>query len=267
MSVYKGTQLIAANGAPGRNGADGRNGQDGDGILLVDTCTEISNNIDAHGASGNTGHNYVNGHQQWCKVGGYCSGFDGTAGQASEVFGYDCHLGEGTGVHVEGYRCNLDNSGQGAHIEGSNNGTVRLNDGGHLEGYNNGIVNNLSELVHSRGIHIEGSEHSDISVQLSDGAHVGGYGLTANTPTLSMPRQRSGRYESTYIEAIGLKEGSGSGNGEYARVMRNDGSMAIAGDLAFTAITSDGEIRLTLGQIVEALITAGILPGPNASNT
>ena len=261
MSVYKGTQLIAANGAPGRPGADGR---DGEGIIVVDTCTEISNNLDAHGASGNTGENYVSGNQQWCKVGGYHSGLDGSAGQASEVFGYECHLGTGTGVHVEGYNCSLDKGGQGAHIEGSYNGAVKLGNGSHLEGFNNGIVNNLSELANNRGIHIEGSEHEDISVNLSDGAHVGGYGLTADTPMLSMPHQRDGHYESTYIEAIGLKEGSGSGNGEYARLMRNDGSMAIAGDLAFTAIGDENRElgRYTLGEIVQALITAGILPGP-----
>lgn len=260
MSIYKGTQLIAANGAPGANGTNGRDGQ---GIILVDTCTEISNNLDAHGAQGNTGRNYVMGNQQWCKVGGYHSGLDGTAGQASEVFGYGCHLGTGTGVHVEGYDCGLDNGTQGAHVEGRGNVAVMLGNGSHLEGSENVINNRSSDMANYRGVHIEGSEHEDVSINLSDGAHVGGYGLTANTPALSMPYQRSG-YENTYIEAIGLKYGSGSGNGEYARVMRNDGSMAISGDFAFTALDDAGRPigRYTLGEIVQALVTAGILPGP-----
>lgn len=260
MSIYKGTQLIAANGAPGLPGANGRDGINGNGVLVVDTCTEISNNVDAHGASGNTGGNYVNGNQQWCKVGGYHSGLDGTTGQASEVFGYDCHLGGGTGVHVEGYRCGLDHGAQGTHVEGCYNGSVQLGNGSHLEGFNNGF----SGITNYRGVHIEGSEHTGVSVRLSDGAHIGGYGLTEDTPTLSMPYQRSdsgGNYESTYIEAIGLKT---SGNGEYARVMRNDGSMAIGGDMAFTALDSSGHSlgRFTLGEIVEALINAGILYPP-----
>lgn len=263
MSIYKGTQLIAANGAPGLNGANGRDGRDGQGIILVDTCTEISNNLDAHGAQGNTGHNYVNGNQQWCKVGGYRSGLDGSAGQASEVFGYQCHLGTGTGVHIEGYDCGLDSGTQGAHVEGCGNIATMLGNGSHLEGYDNVINDRYSGMANRRGLHIEGSEHEDVSINLSDGAHVGGYGLTANTPALSMPYQRSG-YESTYIEAIGLKYGDGSGNGEYARVMRNDGSMAISGDMAFTALDRNGSPigRYTLGEIVQALVTAGILPGP-----
>lgn len=263
MSVWKGNQLIAANGSPGNDGIPGppgRDGINGNGVLVVDTCTEISNNVDAHGAAGNTGDNYVNGNQQWCKVGGYHSGLDGSAGQASEVFGYQCHLGVGTGVHVEGYQCSLDDGTQGAHVEGSYNETAALGDGSHLEGYVNGTTNRSSDMAMKRGVHIEGSDNSGVSVRLSDGAHIGGYGLTANTPTLSMPRQRSG-YENTYIEAIGGR--SQSANGEYARVMRNDGSMAIAGDLAFTAVTSDyGEIRFTLGEIVEILIRAGILTPP-----
>lgn len=275
MSIYKGTQLIAANGAPGAPGVPGADGINGNGVLVVATCTEISNNIDYNNTDQNSGRNYVDGNQSWCKVGGYRSGL-GNAGQAADVFGYGCFLNIGTGAHVEGYGTTVGDMTQGAHIEGMNNYVKIANPGVHIEGHSIGdmapvgqdVFANGIEVLHE-GIHMEGFGHKGISIQYSDGAHIGGYGITANTPALSMPHQRSG-YESGYIEMVGLKHTSNV-NGEFARVMRNDGSMAIAGDMAFTALDSAGNAittgthadgRYTLGEIVEALITAGILNPP-----
>ena len=294
MSVWKGSQLIAANGSPGNDGIPGppgRDGINGNGVLVVDTCTEISNNVDAHGASGNTGGNSVNGNQQWCKVGGYRSGLDGSTGQASEVFGYDCHLGTGQGIHVEGNGVSVDMGGQGAHAEGHNNTIGTLGSGSHVEGKNanvtqtsegshiegthnhvvranNGVhIEGMSQNINNtaQGVHIEGCFHSGPpeNVSLSDGGHIGGIGLNSNSRMVSMPHQ-IGDYESTYIRLIGTK--TGSNTGKVGLALRNDGCMGIAGDLAFTALDSTGNPvgkgRYTLGEIVEALIDAGILNPP-----
>ena len=277
MSIYKGTQLIAANGAPGQNGAPGAPGHDGingNGVLVVATCTEISNNIDYDNTDMNSGENYVEGNQSWCKVGGWRSGL-GNAGQAADVFGYGCYLDTGTGVHIEGYGTTVGIASQGTHIEGMNNYVKLAGNGCHIEGNSIGepaspgqdkFANGIE--INKQGVHVEGFGHKGISIQYSDGAHIGGYGITANTPALSMPHQRSG-YESGYIEMVGLKK-SGV-NGEFARIMRNDGSMAIGGDMAFTALDSTGnpiitgpnaDGRYTLGEIVQALIDAGILNPP-----
>lgn len=270
MSIYKGTQLIAANGAPGATGPAGADGINGNGVLVVATCTEISNNIDYDNTDNNSGQNYVDGNQAWCKVGGYRSGL-GNAGQAADVYGYGCYLDIGTGVHVEGYGTTVGNASQGAHVEGYNNYVKIAGNGCHIEG--NGLGEPASPdqdkfangiQIQGQGMHVEGFGHQGdlrLSFDLSDGAHVGGYGLTDNSATLTMPALRTG-YEDTNIEAIGLK--GDSLNGELGRVMRNDGSVGIAGDLSFTAVDSAGNDigRYTLGEIVQALITAGILNPP-----
>ena len=270
MSIYKGTQLIAANGAPGAPGVPGADGINGNGVLVVATCTEISNNIDYNNTVYNSGRNYVDGNQSWCKVGGYRSGL-GNAGQAADVYGYGCYLDIGTGVHIEGYGTTVGNASQGAHVEGFNNYVKIAGNGCHIEG--NGLGEPASPdqdkfangiQIQGQGMHVEGFGHQGdlrLSFDLSDGAHVGGYGLTDNSATLTMPALRTG-YEDTNIEAIGLK--GDSLNGELGRVMRNDGSVGIAGDLSFTAVDSAGNDigRYTLGEIVQALITAGIINPP-----
>ena len=267
MSIYKGTQLIAANGAPGLNGADGRDGVDGGGVILKNTCTEIHNMVNIDGTI-QGGNNAPLG-ASWCIVEGFGSKV-GQAGQGSQVRGMYCELSSGQGVQVEGNKVIVTNAGQGAHIEGRYNYVNIVSNGCHIEGMGHGYDGNPINVQHE-GVHVEGFGHQGLPLVYSDGAHIGGYGITANTPMLSMPHQRGG-YESGYIELIGLKYVSGGGNGEYARVMRNDGSMSIAGDLAFTAVNpsngdpittglhSDG--RYTLGEIVQALIDAGILVPP-----
>ena len=299
MSIYKGTQLIAANGAPGQNGRDGI---DGGGVVLVPVCTELHNMIDADGV--NRGTNSVNSSASWCTVEGYdCSIGPNTS--HSQVRGSSCSLSAGLGAQVEGYRVFVEQGDEGVHAEGHSNDIRTATIGSHTEGYNN-LVNNgagghiegfdsvikavgngvhiegakhgwrtsgEAEFAHGldidgkQGLHIEGYGHRgnlSLTYSLSDGAHVGGYGLDDNSRTITMPAHRTG-YESTNIEVIGLKSGG------VARITANDGSMGIAGDLAFTALDSNGDVitngsnpdgRYTLGEIVEALIQAGILTPP-----
>lgn len=279
MSVWKGSQLIAANGSPGNDGIPGppgRDGINGNGVLVVSTCTEIHNNMDYDNTDMNSGHNEAT-NAQWCQVGGYHSSLTGS-GQASEVFGYNCHLGTGEGAHIEGGNIDVTTAGQGAHVEGRNNTVGRVSNGGHIEGIDH-TIGNTGNIASRQGIHVEGSTHSDTPVSLSDGAHVGGYGLTTNSQT-APPYGTAGATiktniisggDSSYIEAIGLKNTSNN-YGNLGRVMRNDGCMAIKGDLTFTAVNpvtgqpittgpnTDG--RYTLGEIVQALIDAGILTPP-----
>ena len=271
MSIYKGTQLIAANGAPGLNGANGRDGVDGGGVILKNTCTELHNMVNIDGTV--QGTNDAPYGASWCTIDGYDC-IVGSAGQGSQIRGMHCELERGQGVQVEGNTVVVTDAGQGAHIEGRYNYVNIVSNGCHIEGMghgDNGYGENPSPInVQHEGVHVEGFGHGGLPLVYSDGAHIGGYGITANTPMLSMPYQRPG-YESGYIELIGLKHSGSSGNGEYARVMRNDGSMAINGDLAFTALNSAGnpittgpnaDGRYTLGEIVKALIDAGILAPP-----
>ena len=286
MSIYKGTQLIAANGAPGQNGAPGADGINGNGVLVVATCTEISNNIDYNNTDMNSGRNYVEGNQSWCKVGGYRSGL-GNAGQAADVFGYGCYLDTGTGVHIEGYGTTVGIASQGTHIEGMNNYVKLAGNGCHIEGHSIGepaspgqdIFANGIE-INKQGVHVEGFGHLSTPFSLSDGAHIGGYGVSSNsettypgwggTPGAKIKTNPAFGAENTYIEAIGLKN-SFDNYGNLGRVMRNDGCMAIKGDLTFTALGLDGNVITngsnvdgvyTLGEIVKALIDAGILAPP-----
>ena len=278
MSVWKGSQLIAANGSPGNDGIPGppgRDGINGNGVLVVSTCTEIHNNMDYDNTDMNSGHNEAT-NAQWCQVGGYHSSLT-SSGQASEVFGYQCHLGNGEGVHVEGDCIDVTTGGQGAHVEGHNNIVGRVSNGGHIEGQNHDIGSN-SQIAYKQGVHVEGHSHSDTPITLSDGAHVGGYGITTNSQTApqygtvgATIKTNISSGENSYIEAIGLKN-TNNNYGNLGRVMRNDGCMAIKGDLTFTALNpstgnpittgpnADG--RYTLGEIVQALIDAGILAPP-----
>lgn len=264
MSVWKGNQLIAANGSPGadghdgRNGIDGRNGTDGrngEGIMIVPNYTELHNNINTNGRIEITNTSESG---EWCEVGGYNSTVN--AGQAAIVYGYRCNLDRGTGTAVFGYGNDVSDGGQGSLVEGLNN-TVTIGDGCHLEGSDITLSNGPMK----DGTHIEGCGHTALRVD-ADGGHQGGADITANTPMLTMPHQRpGGAYQSTILEAIGLP--AVYPNGEFARVVRADGSMAINGDMSFIATKYDGTPETdsnhpdgiyTLGEIVRALHQANI---------
>lgn len=267
MSIYKGTQLIAANGAPGMNGTDGRNG---DGIMIVPTRTELHNNIDANGEIEITNKVVAAAgaseppRAAWCDVGGYNNMIVGT-GQATMVWGYGNTVEDGQCGVVFGYGNEVNRIGQGGSVTGFDNVVTEMGQGAHIEGCEN-LIDQPDQ-----GVHVEGCRHNfsstssgDTRLRLSAGGHLGGYGLTSIDDNFIKTNVIGG--ESTYIEAIGVKTGY---NGDTGRLMRNDGCMGIKGDLTFTAVDDHDQIigRYTLGEIVQALITAGILPAPNASNT
>lgn len=251
MSVYKGTQLIATNGTPGAPGKDGIDG----GIQIVPNFTELHNNIDYDGKIEQTNNSLGS---TWCSVGGYRSSILG--GQGSIAYGYEC-AGSGSGTAVFGYGNTGNNLVLGTLIEGYRNKINAPGQGTHLEGWENDFTS--AYLYSHPGIHIEGAKHNYIVVD-TDGGHQGGYGITANTPNLRLPHQRPS-YQSGIIEAIGLPDRGP--NGEYARIVRADGSMAINGDMGFVATKADGSIETdtnhpggfyTLGEIVKALHDANI---------
>lgn len=272
MSIYKGTQLIAANGAPGLNGANGRDGVDGGGVILKNTCTELHNMVNIDGNINGT--NDAPYGASWCTVDGYgCK--VGSAGQGSQIRGMYCELSTGQGVQVEGNTVIVSKGDQGAHIEGNHNYVELAGNGVHIEGMSHGYIvypETITPItIRANGAHLEGFGFHDIptGINVSDGVHIGGSGLTSSTPVFSMPHQR-GNFESGYIRLIGLHK-SGDENGILGLALRNDGCMGIAGDLAFTAIDSNGNTittgpnvdgRYTLGEIVKALIDAGILAPP-----
>lgn len=268
MSVWKGNNLIAAT-VPGQNGANGTDGRNGEGIMIVKDFTELHNNINVNGsiemrnrvvpASGE-----LEPHASWCEVGGYDNEIVGT-GQATMVWGYGNTVSDGQCGAVFGYGNEVDGIGQGGNVEGFENVVNSMGQGAHIEGYEN-LIDRPRQ-----GVHVEGYGHNfsstssgDTELGLSAGGHLGGYGLTSIDDNFIKTRVISG--ESTYIEAIGVKNGV---TGDTGRLMRNDGCMGIKGDLTFTAVNDNDQIigRYTLGEIVQALITAGILPDPNAPNT
>ena len=251
MSIYKGTQLIAANGAPGRNGTDGRPGTDA-GVMIVNDFTELHNNLNPGGVQEVTNTSIGS---SWSSVGGYRSSIN--AGQASIVFGYGNSLDTTQNASVFGYENSCNNIGQGGLISGYRNTINRLGNGAIVFGYGN-TVNNSQD-----GITVLGYGHNiGSNINISDGSIVAGHHVTENSSSPTMPYQRPG-YESTNIALIGLKNSS-STNGEVAIRVRNDGSVGIAGDLGFNALDSSGNSlgTYTLGEIVEALQNAGILTPP-----
>lgn len=250
MSIYKGTQLIATNGAPGAPGKDGINYG-----MIVRAFTELHNNISDDGEIEITNNSLGS---SWCSVGGYQCGVSG--GQGSIVYGYNC-LGTGSGTAVFGYGNTGNGLDLGTLIEGYENKTNGTNQGVHIEGWGNDFTGNYVHFP--LGIHVEGANHTAVAVN-ADGAHQGGCGITNNTPMLKLPYQRPG-YQSTILEAIGLP--NRGANGEFARIVRTDGSMAINGDMSFIALTNDGGPETdanhpdgvyTLGEIVKALHDANI---------
>lgn len=254
MSVWKGSNMIAAT-VPGPAGQNGTNGTNGQGIMIRPDFVELHNNINANGSIEMT--NYGDG--SWCSVGGYQSTIAG--GQAAFVYGYDCK-GSGSGTAVFGYGNDGGGLGLGTFIEGYGNEVTATEQGIHIEGWSN----TLSDVASGggRGVHIEGAEHTFVKVG-ADGGHQGGCGITANTPMLILPHKKPGTYQSTILEAIGLP--NRGPDGEYARIVRADGSMAINGDMSFVATKADGTPETdsnhsdgvyTLGEIVKALHDAGI---------
>lgn len=254
MSVWKGSNMIAAT-VPGPAGQNGTNGTNGQGIMLRADFNELHNNINANG---NIEITNDAGFSTWCSVGGYRCTISG--GQGSIVYGYDC-AGSGSGTAVFGYRNNGGSLGLGTLVEGYDNSVTETAQGTHIEGWSNELGNMLSG---GRGVHIEGAEHTFVKVS-ADGGHQGGCGITANTPMLKLPHEKPGTYQTTILEAIGLP--SRIPDGEYARIVRADGSMAINGDMSFMATKADGSPETdtnhpdgiyTLGEIVKALHDAGI---------
>lgn len=250
MSIYKGTQLIAANGAPGRNGTDGRPGTDA-GVMIVNDFTELHNNLNPGGVqevtNTSTGSN-------WSSVGGYRSSIN--AGQASIVFGYENSLERTQNASVFGYKNSCTDIGQGGLISGYRNTVNDLGNGAVVFGYGNTVDDS------DNGVTVLGYGHNvNQYVNVSDGGIVAGYHVTKDSSLPTMPHQRTG-YESTDIALIGLKDSST--NGEVAIRVRNDGSVGIAGDLGFNALDSGGYSlgTYTLGEIVKALQDAGILTPP-----
>ena len=268
MSVWKGSNLIAMS-VPGQNGINGTDGRNGDGIMIVPNYTELHNNINADGHIEMTNKvvpadGELEAHATSCEVGGFDNEIIGT-GQATMVWGYGNRVSDGQCGVVLGYGNNVDGYGQGVSVNGFRNIATDCHPGTHIEGYDN-IIN-----VADPGVHVEGCKHNfsptgdgDTELHLSAGGHLGGYGLTHIDDNFIKTRVISG--EGTYIEAIGIKVGA---EGDTGRLMRNDGCMGIAGDLTFTAVDDHDHVigRYTLGEIVQALITARILPDPNASNT
>ena len=253
MSIYKGTQLIAANGAPGSNGADGRNGTDA-GVMIVPNFVELHNNLNTNGRQEVTNTSIAS---CWSSVGGYGSSiFD--VGQGSIVFGYGNSLKSTQSASVFGYNNNCSGIGQGGLISGYDNTVASLGQGSVVFGYNNTVNTGLPN-----GFTILGAEHDlngNMGMGMSDAGIIAGYNVTKDSTLPTMPRQKIG-YESNDLIRIGLKNGAGGDNGEVGIRVRNDGCVGISGDLAFRAVDSGGYSlgTYTLGGIVKALQNAGIL--------
>lgn len=242
MSVYKGTQLIATNGAPG---APGRDGADA-GIQIVSNFTELHNNINAQGIVEQTNKSLGS---SWSSVGGYGSSIN--AGQASIVFGYQNSLSDAQTASVFGYNNRCSNIGQGGLVSGKDNMISSLGKGSIVFGYENTVT------YAPDGFTVLGYGHNiDRNLHITNGSIIAGYCVTKDSTLPIMPHQRPS-YESTDLIHIGLK----AANGEDAIYVRNDGCVGIAGDLGFTAVDSGGNTigRYTLGEIVKALQNAGIL--------
>lgn len=261
MSVWKGNNMIAAT-VPGPAGQNGTNGTNGQGIMIVPNFAELHNNINSNGQIEMT--NFAEG-CTWCSVGGY-DNLIGGGGQGELVFGYGNRVTGGQAGIVTGYENHVATIGQGGCVEGYQNGLNDAAQGVHIEGYENLIK------YPDMGVHVEGYKHNfsdtssgQTSLSLTPGGHLGGYGLSNINSNFIKSHVRGGREES-FIEAIGVKTGPDTGT--LGRLVRNDGCMGIEGDLTFNAVDSDGHDigRYTLGEIVEALIQAQILPDPNAPN-
>ena len=245
MSIYKGTQLIATNGAPGDPGRDGADA----GIQIESNFTELHNNINVRGIVEQTNKSFGS---SWSSVGGYGSSII-NVGQGSIVFGYQNSLSNTESASVFGYNNRCSNIGQGSLVSGKDNMISSLGNGSIVFGYENTVTNTPN------GFTVLGYGHNiDRNLHIADGSIIAGYCVTKDSTLPIMPHQRPS-YDSTDLIHVGLKT-TGT-NGEVAIYVRNDGCVGIAGDLGFTAVDSVGNTigRYTLGEIVKALQNAGIL--------
>lgn len=271
MSIYKGTQLIAANGAPGANGHNGTNGQNGQGIMIVPDFTELHNNINFDGEIEITNRVLSapgeEAHASWCTVGGYNNTISGT-GQATMVWGYGNDVSGSQSGAVFGYRNNVDGMGQGSLISGYENVVGQVNTQGATflgSGFN--FPNNTNCY---RGMLVQGDGHSAVLIKNEGGVQLG-HDINENS---ALPKMPYGLTNTDKLILVGVSGSSSLTNGDIGLLLRDDGDLGILGDIGFTAKIPQGEPneghiigQYTLGEIVKALIDAGILPAPNASNT
>lgn len=261
MSVYKGTQLIAANGAPGRNGADGRNGQNGQGVMIVPTRTELHNNVNVDGAIEMT-NTAVN--SNWCEVGGYNNSITGS-GQATIVWGYGNVVNNGQSGSVFGYGNHVGTMAQGSFVSGFQNDVGNINtQGSTFIGADLDLTGNAANGY--PGMLVQGRGHSAVLIGIDGGVQLG-HEISQNS---GLPKMPYGLSNTSSLVLIGVTGSQESVDGNVGLLLRDNGDLGVLGDIGFTAKVPEDEPgegtvigEYTLGQIVYALIDAGILPGPN----
>ena len=260
MSIYKGTQLIAANGSPGADGRDGTNGQNGQGIMIVPTRTELHNNVDADGTIEMT-NTAVN--SSWCDVGGYHNSITG-GGQATIVWGYGNVVNGGQSGSVFGYDNHVNRMGQGTLISGFQNDIGQISTQGATFLGSQFDFPNYTDGY--RGMLVQGKGHSTVLIGTAGGVQLG-HDINENSALPKMPYGLSNTSNLVLIGVTGSYE-QASTNGDIGLLLRDNGDLGVLGDIGFTAKVPENEIgegtvigEYTLGQIVKALIDAGILPG------
>ena len=255
MSIYKGTQLIAANGAPGRNGTNGANGRDGangQGIQIVNSFNEQHNNINFDGTIEIT--NTATG--TWNTVGGYQSSV--ANGQGSVAYGYRAYT-RGQGCVVLGNSVRNDGGSQGTVILGNRIDVSRTDNGSIIAG-----MNIESDDDMGQGAVVLGYGHTFLPEH--DGSFVLGMGATDNGSSLLTTDMKGRSNGSWVVETVTGNATTGLGNGNPLRCMNVNGDIGISGDLAFYAYNKNNRNQkigqFTLTEIVNALIDAGILTLP-----
>lgn len=277
MSIYKGTQLIAANGAPGQNGQNGRDGQNGDGIMIVHTRTELHNNIDSDGEIEMTNKVVASvgasepPHAAWCEVGGYNNMIVDT-GQATMVWGYGNTVSGGQCGVIFGYGNEINGVGQGTCVTGYDNRLTSGTQGLTLMGYSNEINNDIHA---KQGMLIQGYGHTKLYIDQNGGVQLG-YGLkdSATTAKPSMPKNTG--VDSQVTMAVGVRLGNENPSAQHAigLALRGDGDVGVYGDIGFTAkdLVSGASLgNYTLGAIVakvnEIAQAVGVQPIPTNTNS
>ena len=255
MSIYKGTQLIAANGAPGRNGTNGANGRDGangQGIMIVSSFNELHNNINANGTVELTN----TGTGTWNTVGGYQSQV--ANGQGSVAYGFRTFT-RGQGCIALGNNVRNDGGPQGSIILGNEIDVSGTDNGSIVAGKNIESDDDMGQ-----GAVVLGYGHTFLPEH--DGSFVLGMGATSNGSSLLTDDMRGRSSGSWVVETVAGNSTTGLGNGNPLRCMNVNGDIGIAGDLAFYAYNKNDRNQkigqFTLTEIVNALIDAGILAPP-----